>query len=138
MLGVMHVASHLGRKFNADIDLIENSSMIHDIGKVFDNSPTGHTLTGCRFLSKMGISKKIIQIVKCHQAWSFQSDERPEPTTDEEEIVFLGDLMFSNHIISPVRRVEDLINRYELEVENAAWLRNKLVYLVNKFSLRGG
>lgn len=119
LTGVTHVAGFLSRRLNQkqnieiDTELVEAAAMLHDIGKLFDNSPQGHVIEGVKFLSSQAVDKKIIQIVQRHEVYSFESGEISEPSTWEEKLVFLADLSFGNHIVSTKERVKDIIRRYK-------------------------
>ena len=133
IMGVTQVAGFLGRKLNQrvriDVELVETAAMLHDIGKVFDDTPQGHVIKGVEFLREQGVDERIVRIVQRHQVWSFEQGEIPEPSTWEEKLVFLGDLIFGQYIMSFTERVEDIIRRYsgmgKLPQEREKWLREK-------------
>ena len=118
-IGVMSIAGFLALKLSEengleiDVDLTETGALLHDIGKVFDESPQGHVLSGVKFLSEQNVDKRVIDIVRKHQFWSFRDNKALIPSTWEERLVFFGDLTFSNHIMSMKERMKDVIARFE-------------------------
>lgn len=131
--GVTHVAGFLSRKLNQkqnigiDTELVETAAMLHDIGRLFDDSPQGHVIEGVKFLSEQAVDKKIIQIIQRHEVWIFEDGDIPEPSSWEEKLVFLGDLIFKDHIMLYKERLEDIISRYSnvMPPGREKWLRQK-------------
>ena len=112
--GVTHVAGFTARQLQQrgvaiDVTLEENSAMLHDIWKMFNDTLWDHVTEGVKFLQTQGVDGRIIRLVQQHQAWK---EEIIEPLTWEEKLVILGDLSFKNDIMPVKERVEDIIQRY--------------------------
>lgn len=141
-MGVACVAGFLARKLNQqgnlriDVDLLETAAMLHDIGKLFNESPQGHIIRGVEFLSEQGVDDRIIRIVQRHQVWSFKQGEIPDPSSWEERLVFLGDMIFHDHIMPLKERVEDVIRRYSSSTPQGRekWLREKTQEIYQEIS----
>ncbi|MFH1423669.1 MAG: HDIG domain-containing metalloprotein [Candidatus Nealsonbacteria bacterium] len=131
-MGVTNVAGFTARQLNrkgvaVDVALVENGGMLHDIGKMFDGTPRGHTVEGVAFLKRQGVDERIIRLVQRHQVWVFQPGEIPDPDSWEEKLVFLGDMAFQDSIVSVKERVADLLERYAryMPETRKKWLQEK-------------
>ena len=115
MFGVSNIAGYLAHELNRqrnlgiDQNLLETAAMVHDIGKMFDETLWGHVEEGIKFLQKIGIDERIIHLVEIHQLWK---NEVTRLLTWEEKLIILGDLSFKGEIMSVRERVEDIIDRY--------------------------
>jgi len=144
--GVAHVAVYLAHMFNGsnllqrnhvgiDVTLVATGAMLHDIGKVFDESDQGHVIQGVKFLSEAGVDEKIIDIVERHQPWSFEEGQIPELFNWEQKLVFCADLLFGDHIMPLSIRVNDLIVRYGSHMPRGTqWLKDTSYQLHKEIS----
>ncbi len=141
VMGVAHVAVFMARQLQQkgvviDAALVENGAMLHDIGKIFDGSPQGHTISGVIFLKRQNVDERIIRLVQRHEVWVFQQGEVADPESWEEQLVFLGDLAFQDSIMPVKDRVTDLLKRYGQQIPETrkSWLREKSQEIHQKVS----
>jgi len=134
MTGVMTVAGYLARKLNEkeqniNVERLETSAMLHDIGKAFNQDLMGHVDAGIKFLSEQKVDEKIVKLVEAHKFWS---NNTPEPSNWEEMLVFFADMIFGQNIMPFRKRREDVISRYKHVLapsqQNLLRTKSELVY----------
>ncbi|MGC9138072.1 MAG: tRNA (cytidine(56)-2'-O)-methyltransferase [Thermoplasmata archaeon] len=114
---VADFALKIGRMCNADLPLLECGAILHDIGRIRDNS-VSHGITGAAILRSMGYPEDLVNIVKRHVGGGIDQEEAqrlglPEtdlmPETIEEKIVCQAD-----NLISGTRKIklEDILDYY--------------------------
>lgn len=102
-LAVAEFAVRIGKICGADLPLLECGAILHDIGRVKDNS-VSHGVTGATILRSLGYPEDLVNIVKRHVGGGIDPEEAsrlgiPEidliPETLEEKIVCQADNLIS-------------------------------------------
>ena len=101
---VRDIAVRIGKKANADVELIEVSSLLHDIGRSKTHG-IKHAIEGANIAKKLGLSEDIIKIIERHIGAGLAADEAKKlglpakdyiPKTLEEKIVCHADSLIDN------------------------------------------
>jgi uncharacterized protein (TIGR00295 family) len=120
---VRNVAVRIGKKANADVDLIEASALLHDIGRSKTHG-IKHAIEGAKIAKKLGLSDKIIKIIERHIGAGLFADDAKKlglpaknyiAKTLEEKIVCHADNLIDN---SKKRNIELEVERALLDGHN--------------------
>ena len=120
---VRNVAVRIGKKANADVDLIEASALLHDIGRSKTHG-IKHAINGAKIAKKLGLSDEIIKIIEKHIGAGLSEDHAKKlglpaknylPETLEEKIVCHADNLIDN---SKKRNIEFEVERVLLDGHN--------------------
>jgi len=114
---VRDIAVKIAKNTDADINLVESSALLHDIGRSKTHD-LFHAIEGAKIARKLGLSNKIIKIIEKHIGAGLTSEEAKKlglpvkdyiPETLEEKIVCHADNLIECCKKQPI----------ELEVEGA-------------------
>ncbi len=98
-IAVKNLAVKLAELANADVPLVLCGSLLHDIGRLYDNT-VSHGLTGSKLARDLGYPDDVVNIIKRHVGAGISKDEAEklgldetdlEPITIEEKIVAHAD-----------------------------------------------
>ena len=120
---VRNIAVRIGKKANADVDLVEASALLHDIGRSKTHG-IKHAIEGAKIAKKLGLSEEIIKIIERHIGAGLSTDDAKKlelpaknyiPETLEEKIVCHADNLIDN---SKKRNIELEVERALLDGHN--------------------
>jgi uncharacterized protein (TIGR00295 family) len=103
-IAVHDIAVKMATKANADVELVESASLLHDIGRSKTHGIT-HVLEGVKIGKKLDFPDKIIRIIECHIGAGLKAEEAKKlglpardyiPKTLEEKIVCHADNLVEN------------------------------------------
>ncbi len=103
-IAVRDVAIKIAEKANADVELVEASALLHDIGRSKTHG-IRHAIEGAKIVKKIGLSKKIVRIIERHIGAGLPAKESKVlglpvknymPKTLEEKIVCHADSLIEN------------------------------------------
>ena len=91
--------------------LVIAAALLHDIEREKEN----HRAEGTKLLKSIGLSE-VSEVIKKHSLYGIE-DERVQPKTVEEKIVFYADKRANgNKIVSLKERFEDIKKRYKVDL----------------------
>lgn len=131
---VSEVAQEIARKSGADIGIVREGALLHDIGRAVTHDPFYHFIASGKVLRKEGCDERIARIAERHFASGMTEEEAKEfnlptgdymPQTLEEKIVSLADnIVFGDKRASFdhfLKRLDEL----EEQDEEKAWFTQK-------------
>ncbi|KYK21954.1 phosphohydrolase [Thermoplasmatales archaeon SG8-52-4] len=101
---VRDVAIKIAEKANANVELVEASALLHDIGRSKTHG-IRHAIEGAKIIKKIGLSSKIVKIIERHIGAGLPAKEAKKlglpaknyiPITLEEKIVCHADSLIEN------------------------------------------
>jgi uncharacterized protein (TIGR00295 family) len=101
---VRDVAVKIAKRADADVELVEASALLHDIGRSKTHGIC-HAIEGAKIIKKLGLSEKIVRIVERHIGAGLPAKEAKKlglpaknyiPITLEEKIVCHADSLIEN------------------------------------------
>lgn len=130
-IAVRDIAIKIAKKTNANIELVEAGSLLHDIGRSKTHS-IHHAIKGVEIVKKLNIDESILRIIECHIGAGILKEDAEElglptkdyiPITLEEKIVCHADNLVCGNKRQPI----------EIEVEKALikGLKEYAIRLVN-------
>jgi len=130
-IAVRDIAVKIAKKANANIELVEAGSLLHDIGRSKTHG-IHHAIEGVKIVKKLNIDESIIRIIECHIGAGILSNDAKKlglplkdymPVSLEEKIVCHADNLVCGSKRQPV----------EIEVEKALTkeLKEYAIRLVN-------
>ena len=116
---VRDVAVRITNKANADIELVEASALLHDIGRAKTHG-IRHAVEGARIGRKLGLSENIVKIIERHIGAGLPAEEAKKlglpakdyiPQTLEEKIICHADNLIDNCKRQPIEHeIERALN----------------------------
>ncbi len=114
-LKVNQLAMFLGKKLkdkgeDVNLELLEVSSLLHDVGKLLGDKIGSHITAGCKILNERGLPD-IANIIKKHPIYAILNEDTT-PKTWEEKLVFYADRrVMEDKIVSLDERTNDHAKR---------------------------
>ena len=115
-IAVTNVAVKIAEKANADVELVEASALLHDIGRCRTHGIT-HAIEGVKIARELGLPKNIVKIIERHIGAGLPKEEAKKlglpvknyiPKTLEEKIVCHADSLTEN---SKKQKIEKEVKR---------------------------
>ena len=130
-IAVRDIAVKIAKKADANIELVEAGSLLHDIGRSKTHG-IHHAIEGVKIAKKLDLDESIIKIIECHIGAGLLSEDTKKlglpvkdyiPVSLEEKIVCHADNLVNGSKRQPV----------EIEVEKALTkgLKDYAIRLVN-------
>lgn len=97
---------------DVDIQLVQNGALLHDIGRSKTHG-INHPVEGAKIADSLGLSDKLISIIKSHLGGGISVYEAKEfgwpdgcymPRTNEEMIVSYADKLIENDRVIPIEK----------------------------------
>ena len=111
-IAVRDIAVKIAKKADANLQLVEAGSLLHDIGRSKTHG-IRHAVEGVKIAKKLGLDKSIIRIIECHIGAGILSEDTKElglpkknylPISLEEKIVCHADNLVNGNKKQPVEK----------------------------------
>ena len=130
-LKVTKKALEIGRRlrekgFNVDLELLESSGYLHDIGRSITHG-VGHGVESGKILRELGFSEPIIRMVERHVGAGITSEEAAKiglpkkdfiPETLEEKILSYADKFIESELVFKTVNGEQVVERRDVEYDS--------------------
>lgn len=133
---VSEVAQEIARKTGADVELVREGALLHDIGRAVTHDPFYHFIASGEVLRKEGCDESIARIAERHFAAGMTAEEAKVlnlppgdylPRTLEEKIVSLADNIVFGDKKATFHQFLKRLDELEEQDKKKAWFTQRTI-----------